>query len=120
MAAGVLAACAWSLAYAHSGLVKSQPARRATISQSPSEIKLWFSEPLEPAYASAQLQSVAGAAVATAVAAVDPVNPKLLRLGGVPVLAPGAYVVRYRVLSIDGHTVESRIEFQVGAAAPGR
>jgi hypothetical protein len=33
-----------------------------------------------------------------------------------PNLAPGRYTVRYRVLSVDGHVVESSFTFTVKAA----
>jgi methionine-rich copper-binding protein CopC len=31
----------------------------------------------------------------------------------IPALAPGTYTVRYRVLSVDGHIVESELTFTI-------
>jgi methionine-rich copper-binding protein CopC len=45
---------------------------------------------------------------------VDPAQPKKLSVG-LPPLPPGAYVVRFRVLSVDGHVVEAEFPFTVRA-----
>ena len=37
--------------FAHSLLVRSQPGRGATVARAPERVRLWFSERLEPAYA---------------------------------------------------------------------
>jgi len=47
-------------------------------------------------------------------AAVDAADPILLSVS-TPNLAPGRYTVRYRVLSVDGHIVESSFAFTVKA-----
>lgn len=100
-------------ARAHAALVRSEPARRATLSKPPAQIRLWFNERLEPAYASIKLFSADGAKqIETRNAAVDGADPKLLVLE-LPPLAPGEYTVKYRVLSVDGHTVDYGYTFTI-------
>jgi methionine-rich copper-binding protein CopC len=43
---------------------------------------------------------------------VGPDDLKRLSVGVSP-LAPGTYTVRYRVLSVDGHVVESEFSFTI-------
>ena len=100
---------------AHSLLVRSQPSRGATVARAPERVRLWFSEPLEPAYARLSVWSEAAAQVDAGDAAVDTVDPTALSVSA-PNLAPGRYTVRYRVLSVDGHVVESSFTFTVKAA----
>jgi hypothetical protein len=101
--------------FAHSLLVRSQPDRGATVARAPERVQLWFSERLEPAYATLSVWSEAGAQVDAGDAAVDAGDPRVLSTNA-PNLAPGRYTVRYRVLSVDGHVVESSFTFTVKAA----
>jgi methionine-rich copper-binding protein CopC len=101
--------------FAHSLLVRSQPGRGATVARAPERVQLWFSERLEPAYATLSVWSEAGAQVDAGDAAVDTGDPRVLSTNA-PNLAPGRYTVRYRVLSVDGHVVESSFTFTVKAA----
>lgn len=105
LAALPAAVCA-GRAQAHAALVKSEPPRRAVLSKAPRQIRLWFNERLEPAYASIVIQRDGDAQpINTPKASVDAADPKLLVLE-LPALAPGQYTVKYRVLSVDGHSVD--------------
>jgi methionine-rich copper-binding protein CopC len=101
-----------AVAGAHAVLVKSSPARRAALAQSPARVELWFSERLEPAYSSASVWSASGQRVDRGDAAPDSNDPKVLGVG-LPSLPPGQYTVRFRVLSVDGHVVESSFPFTI-------
>ena len=101
-------------ARAHSQLARSQPARSAAVARAPERVRLWFSERLEPAFATLSVWSEAGGQVDAGDAAVDAADPTLLSVS-TPNLAPGRYTVRYRVLSVDGHIVESSFAFTVKA-----
>lgn len=110
---GALSAGVAGTAQAHAALVKAEPAQRASLKKAPTQLRLWFSEPLEPAYADATVtKEGAREPIATAKAKVDPNEPKLLVLE-LPVLEPGRYTVKYRVLSVDGHTVDYGYTFSV-------
>jgi methionine-rich copper-binding protein CopC len=101
---------------AHALLVRSAPAARAAVATAPDRVLLWFNERLEPAYSSASVWSAAGTQVDRQDARVESDDPKRLSVTLAP-LSPGAYTVRYRVLSVDGHIVESSFPFTV--RAPG-
>jgi len=105
-----------AVARAHAALVKSEPARRAVLRKAPGQVRLWFNERLEPAYATIVLNRGDTQPVATNKARLDPGDPKLLVLD-LPPLEPGEYTVRYRVLSVDGHTVDYGYTFSI--APPG-
>jgi copper resistance protein C len=107
------------LALAHAALVKAEPAKRATLSKPPAQVRLWFNERLEPAYASVVVLDAAKVQVSKAAAQVDKADPKLLVLE-LPALAPGQYTVKYRVLSVDGHTVDYGYTFTLKAPAAGK
>jgi copper resistance protein C len=103
-------------ALAHSLLVRSQPERRATVTRPPEEVRLWFSERIEPAYARVSVWDAGGKQVDAGDAAVDPADATALAVR-TPGLRAGRYTVRYRVLSVDGHIVESSFDFTVGSGA---
>jgi methionine-rich copper-binding protein CopC len=100
------------LGWAHAYLVKSSPARRAALTRPPAEVQLWFNERLEAAFSTLSVIDRDGLQVDMGDARVGPDDPKRLSVG-VPRLAPGTYTVRYRVLSVDGHVVESEFSFTV-------
>jgi methionine-rich copper-binding protein CopC len=110
LAAGALAPAG---APAHAFLVKSTPAGRAALARAPERVQLWFNARLEPAYSSISLWDAAGAQVDARNGAVSAEDPKRLDLP-LPKLPPGRYVVRFRVLSVDGHVVESSVPFTIG------
>jgi copper resistance protein C len=112
--AGVLAG---SAADAHAVLVRSSPPHRALLSQAPERVELWFNERLEPAYSTASVWSEAGSQVDAGDVAVAPDDPRRLSVS-LKTHAAGLYTVKYRVLSVDGHVVDSRITFTVKGRKP--
>jgi len=105
-----------SSAEAHALLVKAEPARRAALSQPPRQVKLWFNEEIEAAYTKLAVLDAADKPVTDAKFQVPADDPKLMVLS-LPALAPGKYTVKFRVLSVDGHVVESAYAFTLKAAA---
>ena len=99
-------------AFAHALLVKSVPAQRSTLTESPARVELWFNERLEPAYSRASVIDEAGAPVDLRDALVSKEDARRLSLS-LPPLQPGRYSVKFRVLSVDGHVVESSLTFTV-------
>src|SRR5260221_7669115 len=86
--------------WAHAFLDRAEPAVGSTVDAPLSEIKIWFTERLEPAFSQIQLFDHHGKPVTQAHATVDPSDPSLLRLA-VPALAPGKFKRPLKVLSID-------------------
>jgi len=106
-------------AHSHAVLVRSVPASRAALKEAPARVQLWFSERLEPAFSSLGVWSAAEAQVDLRDASVASDDPKRLSVTLAP-LGPGSYTVRYRVLSVDGHIVDSRFSFTIRGGAPPR
>ena len=101
-----------AVASGHAVLVRSSPQNRAVLSQPPGRVELVFNERIEPAYSRLVVENAAGAPVTQGTATVDPEDARkvAVTLGPLPA---GRYTVRYRVLSVDGHIVESQITFTV-------
>ena len=113
IAAAALSALAWwPIAFAHAVLDKSEPPRRAVLVRSPTHVRLWFNERLEPAFCVIAVLDANGKPATDEPARVSPQNSKLLELA-LPALPPGIYSVQYKVLSVDGHTVKASYTFTV-------
>jgi len=104
---------------AHAVLVRSTPPGRATLAEKPDRVQLWFNERLEPAFSSVSVWSSAGTQVDAGDARVGPDDAKRLSVT-LPPLPPGAYSVRYRVLSVDGHVVDSSFSFTIRDKPPAK
>jgi copper resistance protein C len=102
-------------ARAHASLVRSAPAHRAVLGQMPERVQLWFNERLEPAYSTVSVWNEAGAQVDSGDVTVGPDDPRRLSVT-VETRQSGLYTVKYRVLSVDGHIVDSRFTFTVRAS----
>lgn len=111
-----LALIAWivaaQIALAHSGLQRAEPPVGSTLKRPPTEVKLFFSERLEPAYSTVRVEDDRGVRVDREDSRVDRSSPFLLRATLSP-LARGTYTVIWRVLSVDSHVTEGRFTFQV-------
>src|SRR5215470_8041493 len=115
-------------AHAHAFLVRSDPASGVTLAQSPTHIRLWFSEEISPGVSSARLVDGDGAVVGGTKIASRGDDPRLLELTA-PRLGSGTYGVLWQVLTEDdGHTTTGTVVFGVGVpglapvpagAAPG-
>ena len=101
-----------SIGEPHAALVKSSPARRAAVTEPPPRIELVFNERLEPAYARLSVEDPSGTRVDLRDVTVVSDDARRLFVS-VPPLKPGTYIVRFRVLSVDGHVVESSFPFTV-------
>ena len=94
-----------SAAAGHAVLQRAEPRVESTLKRPPDEVKLHFSERLEPAYSSLRVLNERGEEVDRRDSRVDRANPVVLR-ATLPPLSPGTYKVRWRVLSIDGDVTE--------------
>src|SRR5215213_6201386 len=84
-------------AWAHAFLIQAVPPVGGTISAAPREVRLTFSEGIEPAFSRIELATAAGQPIGTAPATVDPRDNTQLVLA-LPPLPPGRYRVRWRVV----------------------
>ena len=99
-------------ALAHAALVKTEPPRRAVLAKAPAQVRLWFNEEIESAYASLVVLDTGKNPVTEVKPQLAPDDPKSIVLP-LPELTPGKYSVKFRVLSVDGHVVESHFDFTV-------
>ncbi|MDR7422122.1 MAG: copper resistance protein CopC [Armatimonadota bacterium] len=142
--AAVLTVVAAGTAAAHAYLRASSPAEDSTVTSVPSEVRLQFTEPVEvrfsifkvypvpsePGWDRRRLNAAAGAIVSNVLRRTDDegvraddglattartTNEVVIRLK--PGLGPGAYVVMWRVLSIDTHTTQGFYVFSVARGA---
>jgi len=119
VAALLASALAGPAADAHAVLVRSSPAHRAVLTQAPERVDLWFNERLEPAYSTVSVWTEAGAQADGKDAAVAPDDARRLTVS-LATRAAGRYTIKYRVLSVDGHVVDSSYDFTVKSKAPAK
>jgi hypothetical protein len=100
-----------SPALAHSFLVEATPSSKDHVAAAPKTIKLRFGGGVEPKYSKLTVEGADGKVLGEG-SIGTPDKPRELSMDA-PDLAPGKYVVRYRVLSVDGHVVEGNYEFTV-------
>jgi copper resistance protein C len=99
-------------ASAHSRLTKSDPAARAVLETAPKELKLWFNEAVEPAFAKVWIVPTEGPQIPLT-SRGDSSDPKLLVVTMPDNVPAGAVDIGYHILSVDGHTVEDKLSFTV-------
>jgi methionine-rich copper-binding protein CopC len=101
-----------STAAAHAVLQRAEPRADSRLKRAPDEVKLYFTERLERAYSSVRVVDAHGVQVDRHDGHVDRTDPTVLR-ATLPPLAPGAYTVLWRVLSIDADVTEGRFTFRI-------
>ena len=82
------------------------------MSVAPREIRLTFTEGIEPAFSRIELATAEGQPIGTGPATVDPRDNTQLVLP-LPPLAPGRYRVKWRVVSMDTHPTEGDYMFEI-------
>jgi hypothetical protein len=107
---GLVAAA--SAAFAHAQLEKASPPVGGVVSP-PTEIRLSFSEGVEPKFSGLTLKSDTGAAVTAHTAGVDPSDNKILIVKIGKPLAAGVYTVNWHAVSVDTHHTQGSFNFTV-------
>ncbi len=102
------------VAQAHAMLVSAEPAANSLLAASPTRVRLVFSEELDPSLAHLSVVSSDGSTRTLAVHG-DPRDVRAL-IAPVDSLPNGAYRLRWRVVSADGHPVEGSYAFSIGGA----
>ena len=102
-----------AIANAHALLKKAIPAVGSTIATSPREIRINFSEGVEPSFSGIALTSQAGVSMPVGKSRVDPSDEATLILPVSGSLKPGTYTVGWHALAIDGHKTQGTFQFTV-------
>ncbi len=111
-------------ASAHAILLRSDPTKDAVLTAPPAQVRMWFSENLNPTFSTAYVVNAANSAASTVTdtrthvdagnAHVSANDPKEMDLSLKPSLAPAVYAVIWRTQSADdGHILYGSFLFTI-------
>src|SRR5258708_4956092 len=107
----------FSFAGAHAFLDHALPAVGSAVHAQPSQVKLWFTQRLEPAFTTVRVSDQSGKQVDKGDAQLDAGDAALLRVS-LPQLAPGRYRVVWPPLSVDAPVTQGDFTFHVPPPHP--
>jgi methionine-rich copper-binding protein CopC len=99
-------------AQAHAFVQHAEPAVGSKVKQAPREVRIWFTEPIEPKLSNIEVFDSTGRQIDKKDMHLDPRNKALLRVS-LPSLTPGTYKVMWRVVSADTHVTKGDFIFRV-------
>jgi methionine-rich copper-binding protein CopC len=112
----LLAGCAVLLltegSWAHAFVDHTEPAVGSQIHTVPTQVRIWFTEKLEPAFSKIQVFDNSDQEIDRRDVKIDPLNAALLTVS-LPELKPGSYKVVWRAVSVDTHVTTGRFTFEV-------
>ena len=85
------------------------------LDKAPKELKLWYNEAIEPAFAKVWIVPAQGTQIPLTTKA-DPSDQRLIVVTLPDNLPAGPVNIGYHVLSVDGHTVDDKLTFTIKAA----
>ena len=102
--------------HAHATLLQTDPPSGSDIAQAPARVRLTFDERVEPVFNSLYVITPAGRRV-------DNGDSRVVGAGdvlevAVHIVAPGPYIVLWKVNSADGHQVQGQFGFGFRSSAP--
>jgi methionine-rich copper-binding protein CopC len=97
---------------AHAFLKDAEPGVGSTIQACPSEVRIRFTENIEPAFSSIQVLDASGKEVDKRDVHLDRSDHALLQVS-LPRLGAGIYKVVWRVVSVDTHVTNGSFTFRV-------
>jgi methionine-rich copper-binding protein CopC len=112
MMVSTASAVAASGSVAHAFLDHATPPVGSATRVPPTQVRLWFTEQLEPAFSTLKVLNAEGRQVDKQDKTVDRANPVVLQVS-LPQLTPGKYKVVWRALSVDTHVTEGDYTFSV-------
>ncbi len=101
-------------AIAHAFLDHADPKVGSAVQSAPTEIKVWFTEEIEPSFSTLQVLDSAGKVIDKKDTHVDSKDKKLL-IVSVAQLSPGEYKVVWSVVASDTHRTHGDFKFTVKA-----
>jgi methionine-rich copper-binding protein CopC len=112
LAALVALVASMSAVLAHAILVASTVADGGTIASTEREIRLTFSEAVEPRFSSFKVEAATGSDAAVSVVFDDKDRKEVMLILQQP-LPAGSYRVRWKVVTADTHQTEGRFVFAI-------
>jgi methionine-rich copper-binding protein CopC len=100
------------VSWAHAFVDHTEPAVGSQIHSAPAQVKIWFTEKLEPALSKIQVFDTSGQQVDKRDVKIDQSNAALLTVS-LPELKPGKYKVIWRAVSVDTHVTTGNFTFEV-------
>src|SRR5512140_2322715 len=97
---------------AHAFLKDAEPSVGSTVQTSPNEVRIRFTENIEPALSSIQILDASGKEVDKRDVHLDRSDHALLHVS-LPRLGAGTYKVVWRVVSVDTHVTNGNFTFRV-------
>lgn len=98
-------------AFAHAKVESSEPKAGSELQSAPKEIRLHFSDTVEPAFSKIQVVDAANKALAVPKTTVEK-DGKVMS-AALPALPPGQYRVRWSTMTRDSHKVKGEYSFTV-------
>jgi copper resistance protein C len=112
IAASFALICGATTAFAHAQLEKATPPVGGTVA-SANEIRLEFSEGVEPKFSKVSLTGPDGAPAPLGAARTESGNPAVLVVPIAKPLTAGVYKVHWQAVSVDTHHTQGTFEFTV-------
>jgi methionine-rich copper-binding protein CopC len=98
---------------AHSAFVRSEPKAGETLKPAPSEIRVWFAEPIKVGLSTFEVRDAAGKQVDQRDLRADAKEPALVHLSLAAKLPPGIYKVSWSAVAQDLHVGKGGFSFTV-------
>jgi copper resistance protein C len=101
-----------SQAWAHAFLDHAEPKVGSTVTVVPAEVKIWFTQNVEPVFSTIDVTDAQGKQVDKKDSHIDSKDKSLLivSLGKLPA---GTYTVAWHVVSIDTHKTQGHFQFTI-------
>jgi methionine-rich copper-binding protein CopC len=112
LGAAALALLIAAAADAHAFLDHANPAVGSTVHGAPAELRLWYTQELEPAFSTVKVTDAAGKNVDKGDTHID-AGDKSEMVVSLQSLPPGTYHVVWRALSVDTHVTSGSFTFDV-------
>ena len=111
--AALLSFAALTHGWAHAFIDHTDPVVGSAVKQLPAQVRLWYTEGLEPAFSRVQVFDDAGRQIDKQDARLDAKNDHLLLVSLPPGLRAGTYKVVWQVVSVDTHRTQGSFTFRV-------
>lgn len=110
----VLVLCLPYSVSAHAYMERSTPLKDAELQESPTEIRIKFTEKIDPELSEVTLENADGSSIQGELSSED----SLWLIYNIPKLSKGIYKVKWQVLSVDTHVTEGSFQFSVDVPIP--